>query len=182
PGAGTGGAFVPSPDGVTWQKRSAGTSATLLAAANGPSSDVGFVAVGETTSGVIYTTHDPTDGSAFTVRASSLPLLHAVTATLSGPKLIAAGVEGAIYTSDDGVQWAPHPVDNGSVSFNAVAQCRGYLAVGQVGSGPTAHGVLASSSDGFTWTVEHLVGVGGLNAIACRGTVTLLLRHRPTLP
>ena len=82
-GVGTGGALVTSPDGSSWTLRSAGANAVLLGAANGPSADVAFVAVGETASGVIYSTTDPTTGTAFTPRATSLPFLHAVAATLS---------------------------------------------------------------------------------------------------
>lgn len=161
-GVGTGGALVTSPDGSSWTLRNAGANAVLLGAANGPSADVAFVAVGETAGGVIYSTTDPTTGTAFTPRASSLPFLHAVTAPLSGPKLIAAGAEGSIFTSDDGISWAPHPVGDASITFNAVAQCRKYVAVGQSGS----NGVVATSSDGLVWAVEHL-DVEGLNAVAC---------------
>ncbi len=168
-GVGTGGALVTSPDGSSWTKRSAGANAVLLGAANGPSADVAFVTVGETTGGVIYSTTDPTTGTAFTPRASSLPFLHAVTATLSGPKLIAAGAEGSIYTSDDGITWTPHPVSDASITFNGVAQCRSYVAVGASGG----KGVVATSSNGTTWAVEHLDDVEGLNAVACGTSATV---------
>jgi hypothetical protein len=93
---------------------------------------------------------------------------------VTGPALIAVGESGSIYTSADGETWTPHAVSDQSISWNAVAECRGFIAAGGIGGGPGSQGVVATSSDGFTWSVEKLQ-VESLNAIACGTTVTVLV-------
>ena len=138
---GADGTILTSPDGVTWNRRDSGTTATLNAITWGGGQ---FVAVG---SGTILTSPD---GVTWTPRDSGTALKGI---SWGGGQFVVAGSRGTILTSLDGVTWTKR--DSGTTADLTAITWSGsqFVAVG---------GTVLTSPDGVTWTVitaARLIGI-----------------------
>ncbi len=90
-----------------------------------------------------------------------------------GSAYVAVGAGGAMYSSADGISWAPLNFAT-STNLNGVAHFTNYLVVGD-------GGLVLLSNDTVTWTPQTSNTTQNLNAIARSGTLNVAVGNNGTI-
>lgn len=145
-------------DGVTWTRRTSGTTQLLTSVAFGNSA---FVAVGN--SGVVLTSDS--SGITWTTRSSGT-FSNLTGVTFGAGLFVAVGIDTTIYTSPNGVSWTARVPPASDLVLTAVTWTGSqFVAVGASGS-------VISSTNGVTWVVE-------LPATTPEDTAARISKRRP---
>ena len=156
---GQAGTILLSDDGVTWTSVPSGTSAALA----GVAFDGKVVAVGFNNRTLVSEMLTSADGGSWNEVVSPLfgrVFLEAV--TYGGGKFVAAGTNGSILTSKDGIAWT-RAVSGTVAVLRGVAYGGGrFVAAGE-------GGLISTSPDGVSWTYEDSGTFASFHGIAYGG-------------
>jgi hypothetical protein len=151
-------------DGVSWTVRQLGrTLDDMRAVAHGAG---GYIAVANDTSthnGFILTTTDPTSGNPWAQQRLNGSELYDITSPL-GTEYVLVGRFGEVERSFDGTNWSSSAPGT-QYDFYTGTRCSGLYLVGGTDQ-QTQGGVILSSSDFTSWTVEWR-GSSRVLGIAC---------------
>lgn len=169
---GSGGKVLSSPDGITWNSETSGTSATLESVTwsiplNLMEDPTAIIVGADDT---ILTSEN---GADWTPRVSGTEeILHGVcSGWFVGPKpnyllarrIVAVGSEGTILISSSGTTWTPQVSVTTRVLRAVAALDFGFVAVGD-------HGTILTSANGVTWTPRSTGDTTNLNAVHWTGS------------